>query len=291
MANRYLGSLYLALAASIWGGMYVVSKFVLTDVAPIALVWLRYVVALVALLTSALVTKQTWRLGRRDMGLVAAVGVIGYVISIWMQFLGTKLATAQLGAVITSATPAFMVLFARLLLGERITQRKIMSVVMATAGVVVVIGFHGAGQNYQLGGFVLLVAALTWGLMSVLVKKVSENVSSITLTTYSILVATLLLTPSGLVELTHSNLAVLGHPSVWGGILYLGLISTAAAFFLWNRGLQLTQASSGGIYFFFQPLVGATLGWLVLGEQVGVSFWIGSMLIVIGVILTLRDAR
>lgn len=291
MANRYLGSLYLALAASIWGGMYVVSKFVLTDVAPIALVWLRYVVALVALLTSALVTKQTWRLGRRDMGLVAAVGVIGYVISIWMQFLGTKLATAQLGAVITSATPAFMVLFARLLLGERITQRKIVSVVMATAGVVVVIGFHGAGPNYQLGGFVLLVAALTWGLMSVLVKKVSENVSSITLTTYSILVATLLLTPSGLVELRHSNLAVLGHPSVWGGILYLGLISTAAAFFLWNRGLQLTQASSGGIYFFFQPLVGATLGWLVLGEQVGVSFWIGSILIVIGVILTLRDAR
>jgi len=289
VANRYLGSLYLALAASIWGGMYVVSKFVLADITPIALMWLRYLVALVALLASGIVTKQPWRIHRRDMWLVAAVGVIGYVISIWMQFLGTKLATAQLGAVITSSTPAFMVLFARMLLSERITKRKIVSVVLATVGVVVVIGFDGVEKSYQLGGFVLLIAALTWGLMSVLVKKVSENVSSITLTTYAILVATVLLTPAGLVEMSHSNLSVLGHPSVWGGILYLGLISTAGAFFLWNRGLQLTQASSGGIYFFFQPLVGATLGWLILGEQVSVSFWVGSFLIVLGVVLTLRN--
>ncbi|CCF12809.1 putative membrane protein [Brevibacillus laterosporus GI-9] len=79
------------------------------------------------------------------------------------------------------------------------------------------------------------------------------------------------------------------HPTIWGGLLYLGLISTACAFLLWNRGLQLLNASSGGLFFFFQPIVGSFLGWLLLGEQIGFSFWIGTILIFIGVLLVIRE--
>lgn len=56
----------------------------------------------------------------------------------------------------------------------------------------------------------------------------------------------------------------------------MGVISTAGGFLLWNRGLQMLNASSGGIYFFFQPMVGALLGWLILGETINITFWIGS---------------
>lgn len=64
----------------------------------------------------------------------------------------------------------------------------------------------------------------------------------------------------------------LTHPTIWGGLLYLGVVSTAVAFLLWNRGLQMLNASSGGIFFFFQPVVGTLLGWLILGENIGVTF-------------------
>jgi drug/metabolite transporter (DMT)-like permease len=79
------------------------------------------------------------------------------------------------------------------------------------------------------------------------------------------------------------------HPSIWGGLLYLGVISTACAFLLWNRGLQMLTASSGGLFFFLQPIVGTFLGWLILGEQIGLSFWIGTILIFIGVLLVIRE--
>jgi drug/metabolite transporter (DMT)-like permease len=74
-----------------------------------------------------------------------------------------------------------------------------------------------------------------------------------------------------------------------GGVLYLGVISTAGAFFLWNKGLQLTEASSGGLYFFFQPLVGTILGWTILEEKISWSFGVGALLIMGGVLLVLRE--
>lgn len=69
----------------------------------------------------------------------------------------------------------------------------------------------------------------------------------------------------------------------------MGIVSTACAFLLWNRGLQLLNALSGGLFFFFQPLVGTLLGWILLGEQIGGTFWIGSFLILSGVLLVIKE--
>jgi drug/metabolite transporter (DMT)-like permease len=71
----------------------------------------------------------------------------------------------------------------------------------------------------------------------------------------------------------------------------LGIVSTAGGFLLWNRGLQMLNASSGGIFFFFQPLVGTLLGWLILGENIGVTFWIGSILILTGVLFVINEKK
>ncbi|WDL95836.1 DMT family transporter [Alicyclobacillus sp. ALC3] len=290
MNSRYVGGLYMALAACIWGGMYVVSKIMLTVVQPLELVWLRYVVALVALAISVVTTRQSWRVRWRHLPLVAAVGVIGYAVSIWTQFLGTKLSTAQMGAIITSATPAFMVLFARLLLAEKITVRRAASVVLATAGVLMIVGIGGLSPSYKLGGVILVVAALTWALMSVLVKRIPRDYSQLTVTLYAIAVATLCMTPVAVPQLMHASLGIWLRPSMWAGLLYIGVVSTAGAFFLWNQGLQLVDASSGGLFFFFQPLTGTLLGWLILGEAIGWSFWAGAALIVGSVLLVLRDS-
>ncbi|MCI0184393.1 hypothetical protein MM817_02690 [Acidibacillus sp. S0AB] len=53
----------------------------------------------------------------------------------------------------------------------------------------------------------------------------------------------------------------------------------------------MVDASSGGLFFFFQPLAGTFLGWLILGEIVGTSFWLGAALIVISVFMVLRDSQ
>jgi len=289
MKNTLLGSLYLSLAASIWGGMYVVVKHVVDFVPPLELVWIRYVIAILALLFIGVVTKQSWRIKKRDLLLIFIIGLIGNTISIITQEVGTMLSTAQMGAIITSTTPAFMVLFARIILKEKITFKKAISIILATIGVSIIVGNANIDSSLQLGGVSLLIAALTWALMSVLIKRVPRNYSQIVVTFYTTLVAIILLTPFTISRLPELDFQALMHPSIWGGLLYLGIISTACAFLLWNRGLQMLNASSGGLFFFFQPIVGAFLGWLMLGEQIGLSFWIGTVFIFIGVLLVIRD--
>lgn len=289
MTKKFLGPLCLALAASIWGGMYVVSKVVLTVIPPLELVWIRYLVALLTLSIIGLATRQTWTLQKRDVLLVFGIGLIGYAVSIAAQFIGTDLASAQMGAVLTASTPAFMVVFARILLKEKVTWPRAISVLLATSGVLLIVGGGGFGGSNPLGGAVLMIAALTWAFMSVLVKRVPESYSPLVITTYAILFATVILTPFTMAELPRIKFDQLVEPKIWLGVLYLGVISTAGAFFLWNKGLQLVDAGSAGLYFFFQPLVGTLFGWLLLGEHVGLPFWFGAAMILGGVLFVVKE--
>ncbi|WP_100486670.1 DMT family transporter [Sporolactobacillus pectinivorans] len=289
MKNTWLGSLYLALAASIWGGMYVVVKVVVSVIPPIELVWMRYCVAFITLLVIGVVTRQSWRIQKRDLVLVILIGIIGNTVSIVTQEFGTMFSSAQMGAIITSSTPAFMVTFAWLLLKERLNVKKIVSVCLATIGVLLIVGNGHINVSGQLGGIFLLIAALTWALMSVLIKRVPKSYSSIEITNYSILVAIVVLTPFVFSQLHEINISEFIHPTIWGGVLYLGIVSTACGFLLWNRGLQLLNASSGGLFFFFQPLMGTFLGWLLLGENIGGTFWIGALLVLGGVLLVIKE--
>lgn len=284
-----LGSLYLSLAASIWGGMYVVVKVVVDTVPPLELVWLRYMIAIIALVIIGTITKQSWRIDKRDWLLIFMIGFIGNTISIVAQEIGTMLSTAQMGAIITATTPAFMVVFARFILKEKITLKKAVSIILATFGVYMIVGSAHIDSSHQLGGVALLIAALTWSLMSVLIKRVPEQYSQIVVTSYGTLVAIIVLTPLAIPRLLKLDFHVMLEPSILGGLLYLGVISTACGFLLWNRGLQMLNAASGGLFFFFQPIVGTFLGWLLLGEQIGVPFWIGTILIFSGVLLVIRE--
>ncbi|WP_280169372.1 DMT family transporter [Priestia megaterium] len=289
MKNTLLGSIYLALAASIWGGMYVVVKVVVAIIPPLELVWIRYVIAIFALVIIGLIKRQPWRISKSHIPLIVTIGVIGNAISIVTQEYGTMLSSAQMGAIITSSTPAFMVIFARLILKEKLNFKKGVSVCLATIGVLLIVGNGHINMSSQLGGISLLMAALTWALMSILIKRVPSSYSPVVVTTYSILVAILVLTPFVYKGLGEIHISKLADPTIGGGLLYLGIVSTALAFILWNRGLQLLNASSGGLFFFFQPLVGTLLGWLLLGERIGGTFWIGSFLILSGVLLVIKE--
>jgi drug/metabolite transporter (DMT)-like permease len=272
-------------AASIWGGMYVVSKVVLEIIPPFALVTLRLILGILTL-AIILLFRGFPRISKIEFLQILGVGFVGYGVSLSLQFLGTKLSTAANGSLVTSATPAFVLLFAWMLLKERITTRRLLALIVATLGVVAVIDPRTAQLDPELflGNLFLIGAAITWALYSVLVRKVTQNIDVLLFSLVAFIGGLPVTLPSGTWEWSTLGVGEI-TPGVVGGVLFLGVISTALAMVLWNTAFAYLDASLASLTFFAQPVVGSLLGWLFLGETITPLFLLGGLLIGMGLII------
>ncbi|MGP4074621.1 DMT family transporter [Halobacillus sp. K22] len=285
MKQQVLGAICLALAASIWGGMFVASKYVLEFIPPFMLMCIRYLIGCLLLFSIIKVReKPSAAKTNKDWMLLIWIGFIGYLVTISFQFIGVELSNAHTGALITATTPVFIVVFARILLKEEITYRKAASLILATVGVVTVIEWNTQMNDYLLGSFILFMAAVCWALLSIYVKKASSKFSSLEITAYGILFGMIMTIPFMIGELQYSSFSI-PNLTVISGILYLGIVSTAGGFYFWNKGMELMEAGVGSLFYFFQPLTGAVLGWLLLDESLSFQFFIGFFLIMCGIFI------
>lgn len=289
MSKSFLGLLSGLIAASIWGGMYVVSKVVLDVIPPFTLLALRLILGAAVLGIITLFQKRR-NFTRRDFRDSFLVGIVGYGISLAFQFVGTKLSTASNGALVTSATPAFVLIFAPFILGEKNTTRRMIALIISTVGVIAVIDPRTANLSSSLfvGNLSLLAAGLTWALYSVLVRKISLSanllISSMVMLIAGIPTSVLV----GAFELTSQPVGEITS-SVIAGVLYLGVVSTAFAMYLWNYAFAELPAAVASLTFFAQPVVGALLGWFFLGETITPLFLAGGVLIGIGILISSRE--
>lgn len=282
-----LGLLAGLTAASIWGGMYVISKVVLEVIPPFALLTTRLVLGFAALWL-VIAWQGGFSLTKREWLQCFGVGLVGYGISLGFQFVGTKLSTAANGALVTSATPALVLPFAFLLLKEKITPRRLLAILIASLGVLAVLDPRTAdlSSDLFLGNLSLLGAAVTWALYSVLVRKVtSAGVNLLQATAVFLLGGLPVSVPLGLWELATQGMGEI-TTGVIGGVLFLGIISTAIAMFLWNYAFAALPAGAASLTFFAQPLVGALLGWFFLSEQITPLFMLGGVLIGLGILIS-----
>ncbi|NWG34304.1 MAG: DMT family transporter [Chloroflexi bacterium] len=287
MKNKTLISLVSGLiAASIWGGMYVVSKVVLEVIPPFSLLAIRLMLG-AATLGVVILPGRRSRLTSRQMRESFLVGIVGYGVSLGFQFVGTKLSTASNGALVTSATPAFVLLFAPFLLGEQTTWRGIFALAVSTLGVIAVIDPRTAdlSSSLFLGNLSLLAAALTWALYSVLVRKVAQSADLIASSAVMLIGGIPSSVLFGAFELKQQGGGEITTGVIFG-ILFLGIISTALAMFLWNYAFANLPAAAASLTFFAQPVVGALLGWMFLGEPITPMFLLGGLLIGVGLVIS-----
>jgi drug/metabolite transporter (DMT)-like permease len=290
MSNTLRGAIYGLSAAAIWGGMYVVSDIVLKIIPPFTLLTIRLFLGIAVLFV--VLNRTHAQLPTRNNTLkILVVGFLGFGISVGAQFVGTDLSNAVNGALVTSASPAFILLFAALVLRERLTLHHLIAVGLATIGVLVIIDLAQADfSSAAFGGNVAFaVAAVTWGLYSVLVRRVSAQLDTLVITYIAFWGGLILTVPAAVIELTQRPLGNIDGVVILG-ILYLGVISTAVAMWLWNRAFALVDASVGSLFFFAQPLVGATLGAL-LGQEITLNLIIGGVLIALGLLLSIYNPQ
>lgn len=291
---RFLGAIYLTVATSIWGGMYVVTKYVLDFVPPFTLLVLRLAIAGVIFAAMA-AARGSLRVERRHRPLLISLGVVGFTVSLGLQFWGTRLSSAHNGGLITSASPAFILLFAYWLLKERVTARRALALGLATIGVLAVVGPEsgggGGGDLLWVGNLCLIGAAVSWALYTVMSKIATEHCSTLTVSVWATFTGLLFNAPIAWLTERHLFDPAAVPALAWWGVAYVGVISTAVAFYLWVKGFSMMDASTASLFFFAQPLVAAILGALLLGETLHWYFYLGAALIGAGLVISAFSDR
>ena len=279
------------LAATLWGGMYVVSKWGFESVPPVTLAFLRVFVGALTLLVAVRILYPQREFSRSDW---YGFGVLGIWVAVTLttQFVGTDLTTASEGALLTVLTPIFTLGFGIVVLDELLTRRKVTGMTVALGGTVVVLASRHSltnlGAGSMLGIAMLVLASVGWAVYTVWGKPLVQRYSALETAAYSTalsvpMLGVLVPVEFGLTAATPATI-VLTLPIV-AAVFYLGVLSTAVAWYCWYKGVEYVETGTVAVYFFAQPAVAAALGAIFLGESLGPGFFTGGVVMAIGIYL------
>lgn len=265
----------------LWGSIYVFSKFAFQAFSPLTVLFLRNVVAIVPVWLAA--RKRGFRKVKREhIRYFLICGVLGYAVATGLVLKANDLLSAGAASLINAANPVFIILFAVVLLGERMTLRRGLGVGCALVGVVAVIGLE-LGAVSPAGIVFSVLGVILWALSSVILRKVSRLYPPEQVTLLCLAISLPVALAGALVE-TGGALPTVTLPAV-ASVLYIGVFGIALANLLWNRCLAVMDASLCSMFYPLQPVCSALLGILLLGEPVTVNFLLGGALICAGVVI------
>lgn len=275
----------LCLIYLIWGMNWVVMKTANTFFPPITFVAYRFLFGALVLLSVwfwlhlPLPKKKYW----------PWIFLTG-ILQMGLNNIAAQTSMLTLGAgmvsVLNYSMPVFAAVMAHFLLGERLTWRKGAGIVLAIAGMAVLMDVHAGGDVTAI--CIGLLSAVFWGLASIFVKLKLADVNPISLTTWQMVCASLSL-------LVYTAIVPQGEV-VWNTesvlcLIYNGVLASALAFFLWSWILQHIEVSKASVAVLAVPVVGVVGGILCLGEPMTLHIFFGMIMIMAGIYIVVTHKR
>lgn len=290
----HLGLLAVAI---IWGGNFSALKHLLDRLEPVDVVVLRSIGAGLfygLFLASArrLIIPMTGPDARR----MVFIGVLGIpVMSLSMAYGLTHL-NAGLASLLVTSNPIFTAIISRFLLGERLTGRKVIGILVAFLGFLLVLQFGSSGgarleSSQIMAVFVVLLGPLAWAFYTVLSKPLLGRYPPMYVASYTTMAGGAVFIPFLIFDAPMRERMASLDPVDWFSVLYVSLLAITVAYLLWYWGLRVLTPSQTAVYAYLVPVFGVLGSWLVLGEVPAVFALIGGAVIVFGVVLTNTTSR
>ncbi|GAA3489434.1 DMT family transporter [Streptomyces cremeus] len=279
-----LGLLLAAVATVVWSGSFVTSRGLHDSVPPVQAAFWRWIVALLAVAPFAV--RATWRqraVLREHLGFVALAALLGVTVyNTLVNQAGLDTPAGTMG-MIMAASPVVMAVHERLG-GRRLGARRVVGMLVACAGVLLLVSEGSLALGLSAGAFWMIAAALCFGSYSALLRRRPAGIGGPAFLFSTFVLGALMLAP-----VYGVSLAVQGgfeaRPGTVGPLLYVGVFSSAVAFFAWNKAVSLIGAARAGVVYYLQPVCVALLSYAVLGEETGWLQALCAALILGGVVL------
>ncbi|MEU3839154.1 DMT family transporter [Streptomyces sp. NPDC028635] len=284
-----MGIALAAVATVVWSGSFVASRALGETVPPVQHAFWRWVIALVAVAPFG--ARDAWRqrhLIRRHLGYVTLASLLG--ITVYNTLVNQAAVTtpaANMG-MIMAASPVLMAVWERAG-GVRLGGRRVAGLLLACAGVLLLVG-RGGTAAFSTGDLWMIAAACCFGSYSALLRRRPAGIDGTAFLFTTFLLGMVMLLPAQAASVTVQGGFAL-TPGTVLPLLYVGVASSAVAFFSWNKAVSLVGPSRAGVVYYLQPVCVALLSWALLGEAIGPWQVLCMALILGGVVLGAAPRR
>ncbi|MFB6228681.1 MAG: DMT family transporter [Halobacteriales archaeon] len=237
---------------------------------------------LATIVVAALATVGDWArpVSRRDWSVTLSLGVVYTAMTLFF-FISLRHLTAGLATVVLYTYPAMVVVLSVAFLDEAITTRKVIALVLAMAGVGLVVGTDTAGAD-PIGVALALGAAAFYAVYTTGSRSVSATLAPRALMLGVLVGTTASMAVYGVLD---GGLALPVGSDEWGVVLGMVVVSTVLPLLLFYEGVSRLEASRVGVVSTVEPVVTVILGAIILGEQVTVFVVAGGALVLAAVVL------
>ena len=272
-AQYYLSLVFIIAAVLFWGFSFISTKIILTEAPPASIAFFRQIISVTTLLAwviaslarggSAQLAEVTWR----DIGLVAASGLLGIVLYFVFENNGIRYTTASNASMIVSAVPIFTLFTEALFFKLRITRRLVACLALSMVGVYFVVTSGGrldfSSANTH-GNLLVVGAMVCWVGYTIINKKLTNKYSSLLLTFFQAVFSMFLFIPFILPELGRWRMLSTG-PLLH--LLYLGVCCSALGYIFYVYAVKRLGATVSSAFLNLVPVVTVVCGYFVLGER------------------------
>ena len=265
-----LGHLSVFLANTLFGLNIPITKILLSEwITPTGYMTLRSAGALLLFFLSQCFMGQE-KVAPRDLLKIAAGGLVGFGISQYTNALSLQYTTPVYVSMVIFMTPMLTMFLAALLLGESLSVRKIVGVVLSIGGAAIMIWHVPAnsnGSNHLLGIALAFLSIIAFSLYLISMRAVARKYSPVTQTKWVFFFTFIFMAPIGFHNLDEQKL--LSSAWEWSGVLcmlYVIIFATFISYILMPFGMRHLNATSVSVYFNVQPIV-ATLVAIAFGQD------------------------
>ena len=275
-----------------FGFHYLAAKFVLAEMPPRAWAFSRIAAAAVLLWAFCFATRRPIPKDPKTWGLLALFSIFGVGINQVCFVEGLSRTTPTHSSLINTTIPVSTLAFAVLLGRERIRLRNVIAMLVAMAGVLLVIRPWAASlpSGIQTGDLLTLVNATSFSFFLVISKPLMTRIDALAGTAILLTFGALLIGILGVPPLLTVEVATLSV-SFWWLAAFIVLLPTATAYVINYWALGKVDSSLVAFFIFLQPAIAASLSWVLLGERPAAVMFAGAALICLGVGLSGRAVK
>ena len=282
----------------VWSTFYPIIKYIVGDIDPLILSFYRYFLGFIPL-TPFFIKELNNRPAvpsAKEVVSISLLGILGVTLFSVGLFYGIKLSTAANGALLTNTQPIFTAILGPFLISEVFSGKKIVGIVIGITGVALVVtGGKFSTLDFSadavFGNFLLIGAAVSLSIYSMLIKKYAVKFGSLIPTWISMVSGSIFIFIINAVRgQTLGQIIQLPVLSILM-ILYLGIIGTSLTYLAFNRALVNMPVTAATSYKMLIPVSGMILAVLFLGERPGIPTIGGVFVVIVSVFIILKRPR